>query len=183
MLHVTSPFSLVASSIGIVEGAHATAHAMIELAIVHVAQWILGARHSTQEPNVLAQTMLQEWNSSIVGKNCCRDKYTPQRYYLHAILPLPSVHLILVHPTHGALSVANVSEPHSLVNVARRVAPYSPAMLAVIHPVTLVEGGSLWVVVNAALKRGGMASGELEMKGAQMDVTLPCFLPCRHSPV
>ena len=59
MFHIVLPLSLIAGTIGIVEGPIAFPLAPNELAIIHVPQRVLGAAGAAQEPDMLPHTMLK----------------------------------------------------------------------------------------------------------------------------
>ena len=70
---------------------------------------------------------------------------------LDAFIPLPRVQLVRVEPSHHAFSVPNVVEPHSLVEVTRRILARSISMADILHPVSLVKREPFTVVIHPAL--------------------------------
>lgn len=67
------------------------------------------------------------------------------------MLPLASVQLVLGEPAHGALPMAQVVVPCTLVHVTRGVLPCTQAMTHVFYPAAIIERQTLHIKLDQTL--------------------------------
>ncbi|RNA15384.1 hypothetical protein BpHYR1_033809 [Brachionus plicatilis] len=70
---------------------------------------------------------------------------------LNSILPLSSISLIFIEPSHSAFAMSDIIDPHALVNVSGRVVSDAPAEFFVIYPVSLVIRQAFGVIDHFSL--------------------------------